>query len=303
MRRFFAVSILAGILILSGCGKKYPIPPEPGMGDLPPLGSYVLDKNWPGGDVEFNSISDIIVGKDGFIYVLDGTNLKKMLITGEVVGEFDVPLNMTAVSQDEDRNLYFAGEDSVVYRLSTRGEWSEIQLPDSLVHVAGIVVGARIFVSDTARDLVIGFLPDSAIDTIARFGNGALYVDDPLDLWLDSQNRVLTVSLNHNWVEAFPTDSLTPFLHLGGDNPAGDTLEGTFRIPVDVVSDDSGYIYVADSFRVQKFTGGGEFVTCVRFETSPVSVAITDDGKYLIVATSRRLYKFERFDGLQQGGG
>ncbi len=298
MRKF----LILLVIVLGGCGKKYPIPPEPGPGDLPPLGSYVLDKNWPGGDVEFDSVSDVIVGKDGFIYVLDRMVFRKMLITGEVVGEDTVPPGMTSVSQDDERNLYFAGEDSVIY-VFTYGEWQTIALPDSLGHIGGIAVAGKIFISDTASDIVIGFLPDSSVDTVARYGNGALYVDDPLDLWVDPRNRVLTVSLNHNWVEAFPTDSVTPFLHLGGDDPAGDTLEGTFRIPVDVVSDDSGYIYVADSFRVQKFTPDGEFVTCVRFETSPVSVAITDDGKYLIVATASRLYKFERFDGLQQGGG
>lgn len=299
MKRFLPILIL----ILAGCGRKYPIPPEPGMGDLPPIGSYVLDKNWPGGTLAFDSISDVIVGKDGFIYVLYGDRVKKMLITGEVIEEFTVPVNMAALAQDDERNLYFAGLESVIFRLSNSGSWDTIYIPDEIEHITGITLGERIFVSDTVEDVVIGFVPDSVVDTVATRGNGSLYVDNPLDLWLDPSGRVITVSLNHNWVEAFPTDTTTPFLHLGGDNPAGDTVEGTFRIPVDAVSDDSGYIYVADSFRVQKFSQNGEFVTSVRFQTSPVSLAVTSDGKYLMVATSRRLFKFERFDGLQHGGG
>ncbi len=301
MKKFLLIGI---IVLLAGCGKKYPIPPEPTTGGLPPLGSYVQDVNWPGSSINFHDIKDVIVGKDGFIYVLDGEAAYRLLITGEVVGQINIPPRMEAMAQDDQRNLYFAGMDSSVYRYSRSGVWDTIRVPDSLANITGITVGEQIIVSDTLKDLVIAFLPDSAIDTVAVFGSGALFVDNPLDLWLDPMDRVLTVSYNHNWVEAFPLDSLQPFLHLGGDNPEGDTTEGTFRMPIDVVSDDSAYIYVADSFRIQKFDFVGNFVTDVRFEDlRPVSVAVTDDGKYLIVAFRDQLYKFERFDGLQQGGG
>ena len=301
MRNILLIGI---IVLLAGCGKKYPIPPEPTTGDLPPLGSYVRDVNWPGSSISFNNVKDVIVGKDGFIYVLDGETVYRLLITGEVVGQINVPPNMEAMAQDHMRNLYFVGIDSNLYRYSRNGDRETLRVPDSLMNLTGITVGERIIVSDTLKDLVISFLPDSVIDTVAVFGSGALFVDNPLDIWLDPLNRVLTVSYNHNWVEAFPLDSLHPFLHLGGDNPQGDTVEGTFRMPVDVVSDDSGYIYIADSFRVQKFDFAGNYVTEVRFDDlSPVSVAVTDDGKYLIVGFKNLLYKFERFDGLQQGGG
>ncbi len=303
MKRVLQIFVI--LLITTGCGKKYPIPPEPTTGGLPPLGSYVKDVNWPGSDLNYQNIKDVIVGKDGFIYVLDGEIVHKLLITGEEVGTITSPQNMLAISQDEERNIYFAGIDSVIHVISREGEWRALTPPDSLHNLCGITVSNEIYISDTLSDIVLGFIPDSNIvDTIARFGNGALYVDNPLDLWVDPMGRILTVSFNHNWVEAFPTDSTIPFLHLGGDDPDGDTTEGKFYMPVDVVSDDSGYIYVADSFRIQKFDEFGNFVTDVIFEDeSPVSVAITDDGKYLIVGTRTHLYKFERFDGLQQGGG
>lgn len=302
MKRVLQVSII--LLIATACGKKYPIPPEPTTGGLPPLGSYVKDVNWPGSDLNYQNIKDVIVGKDGFIYVLDGEIVHKLLITGEEVETFAVPPNMLAMSQDEERSIYFAGIDCVIHVISRSGEWQTVTPPDSLHNLCGITVSNEIYISDTLSDVVLGFIPDSIVDTIARFGNGALYVDNPLDLWMDPMGRILTVSFNHNWVEAFPTDSTIPFLHLGGDDPDGDTTEGKFYMPVDVVSDDSGYIYIADSFRIQKFDELGNFVTDVRFmDESPISVAITDDGKYLIVGTNNHLYKFERFDGLQQGGG
>ncbi len=292
------------IFLTYGCGKKYPIPPEPSTGGLPPLGSYVKDVNWPGSDLSYQNIKDVIVGKDGFIYVLDGRIVHKLLITGEEVGTFNVPANMLAISQDDERNIYLVGLDSVIHVFSRSGVWTIISPPDSLHNLCGITISDKIYISDTLSDIVVGFIPDSTVDTVARFGNGALYVDNPLDLWMDPMDRVLTVSFNHNWVEAFPTDSTIPFLHLGGDDPDGDTTEGKFYMPVDVVSDDSGFIYVADSFRVQKFDKFGNFITDIIFENEcPTSVAITDNGKYLIVSTNNHLYKFERFDGLQQGGG
>jgi hypothetical protein len=293
----FTISILT-LIFLFGCGRKYPIPPEYDY-SLPPEESYVLVDNWPGErEYELNELSDVIVGKDGFIYALTEGDVKKLFENGQLNEVIIEGLSSpSAMHQDIMRNIYILDEN--IIRVFNRDGDSVYAFKDtSLVVMAGIATeGEKIFVSDSERDLVLSYdASGNLIDTVASHGAGILNVDEPLDLYI-WEGEIFVVSSGHNWVEAISID--TPrvnLLHLGGETHEGDTLPGYFIRPVDVVVDDSACVYVADggNQRIQKFDGYGDFVVETELSEVPVSVAVSSDGRSLYVGFTNRIEKYKR---------
>lgn len=295
MRNFIPILTL---LFLLGCGKKYPIPPEYDYG-LPPEESYVLVDEWPGDmGYELNAVADVLVGEDGFIYALTGGDVKKLFENGQlnrvVIDGLSSP---SAIHQDRKRNIYIADGETI--RIFNRDGDSIYAFRDtSLVVTSGIAAeGEKIFVSDSERDLVLSYdTLGNLIDTVASYGAGILNVDEPLDLYI-LEGKIFVVSSEQNWVEAISID--TPrvnLLHLGGETHEGDTLPGYFIDPVDVVVDDSACVYVADggNQRIQKFDSQGNFIVETELSESPVSVAVSGDGRSLYVGFADRIEKYKR---------
>lgn len=302
MRIFISILVLFS---LSGCGKKYPTPPEYDH-SLPPEESYVLVDEWPpDGEYALNNMTDIIVGEDGFIYALTEGDVKKLFENGhlnEII--IDGLSSPSAIHQDRERNIYIA--DGEIIKVFNRDGDSIFAFRDTSLSVtSGIATEAeKIFVSDSERDLVLSYsISGNPIDTVASYGAGILNVDKPLDLyaWGD---RIFIVSSGHNWVEAISID--TPrvnLLHLGGETHSGDTIPGYFITPVDVVVDDSGAVYVADggNRRIQKFDQYGNFVVETKLSEPPVSVAVSNDGRSLYVGFKDRIEKYRRPERPGQG--
>lgn len=293
----FGVIILT-LFLFFGCGKKYPIPPEYDY-SLPPEESYVLVDEWPGNrEYELTNMSDVIVGEDGFIYALTEGDIKKLFENGQLNAVIIEGLSSpSTIHQDKMRNIYIADGETI--KVFNRDGDSIYTFRDTfLVETSGIATdGEKIFVSDSERDLVLSYdISGNLIDTVASDGAGILNVDKPLDLyvWMD---RIFIVSSGHNWVEAISIN--TPrvnLLHLGGETHSGDTIPGYFINPVDVVVDDSGCVYVADggNHRIQKFDQYGNFVVETELSETPVSVAVSNDGRSLYVGFKNRIEKYKR---------
>jgi len=286
------------VILTFGCGRKYPIPPESQYG-MPPEESYVLVEEWPGDNpYELHDIMDVIVGKDGFIYVLTPNDLYKLFENGQLDKILVTGLrNATAVDQDILRHICVVDGD-IIKVFDRTGRLLYSFEDTNLVTPSGIASdGETIFISDMYRNLVLSYdSTGTLLDTVASYGAGILNVAAPHDLciWCD---RIFVVSTAHNWVEAITID--TPrvnLLHLGGTTHDGDTLPGYFINPVDVAVDDSGYVYVADAgnSRIQKFDRYGNFVIEVKLTDTPISVACSHDGKTLYVGFNNKIEKYRR---------
>lgn len=291
------VSILI-LFVLFGCGRKYPIPPEYDY-SLPPEESYVLVATWTGdGEYDLTNTVDVIVGTDGFIYVLTSNDVKKLYENGNLYEIIIEGLSSaSAIHQDRSRNIYIADEN-FVRMFSRDGDLISSFEDTTIVSLAGITSdGDLIFISDSERNLVLTYdTSGNLIDTVASSGAGILNVDRPLGLcvWRD---RIFIVSSDHNWVEALSLSKpRVNLLHLGGETHNGDTLEGYFITPVDVAIDDSGCVYVAEdgNRRIQKFDRYGDFIIETELSEAPVSVAVSRDGRSLFVGFTDRVEKYKR---------
>jgi len=297
-------------LMVLGCGKKYPLPPEPETG-MPSEESYLVVSNTSWDFTRFINLRDIIVGEDGYIYIVDSSSLLKFNVYGDLVDTFCTNLDIpVSCAQDISRNIYILEQGAKRISVYTRDKDFLYEITDTTFGVLrGISVSTdgRIFVSDSLKDLLLEVDSSGVIDTIATPGNGILQVDDPMGIFADQErNRILVASMGHNWVEGISlTEPRYSVNHLGGLTHSGGSDEGFFLRPVDVYADTSGYIYVADydNYRVQKFDRDSVFIVAVQFDEKPRSVAVSKDGKYMYVGFKEKVIKLKKPEIPEQPGG
>jgi DNA-binding beta-propeller fold protein YncE len=290
MRHLPFILVIVGLL---GCGKKWPIPPRTQEG-LPPESSYVSVEVWD----DFTEAADILLGGDGFIYLIDGSDvLKLQLNKTEIDADFGGIQDPVHLGFGMNRTVYVAeGAPGDVKVFDTDGVLLETFEDTLFASVAGIALdeAMNLYLSDSLEDVVLRY--DSSgtfVDTISKRGEGNLFVEDPLGLAISEERELIfVVSRGHNWVEGLTLESpIANAIHLGGDSHDGDTAEGYFRDPLDVAVDGDGNIFVADysNERVQKFRSSGEFATAFRSrkwsdqESRPKSVASSTDGSTIYV--------------------
>ena len=292
------------------CGKKYPLPPEPKTG-MPSEESYLVVSNTSWDFTRFTNLKDIIVGEDGYIYIVDSSSLLKFNVYGDLVDTFRTDLDIpVSCAQDISRNIYILEQGAKRISVFTRDKDFLHEIQDTTFGVLrGISVSkdGRIFVSDSLKDLLLEVDSSGVIDTIATPGSGILQVDDPTGIFADQErNRILVASMGHNWVEGISlTEPRYSVNHFGGVTHSGGSDEGFFLRPIDVYADTSGYIYVADydNYRVQKFNSDSIFIVAVQFDEKPRSVAVSKDGKYMYVGFKEKVIKLKKPEIPEQPGG
>lgn len=300
--------VLIGFLAV-GCGYKYPLPPE-NPGSLPSEEDYIPVKNTSWDFASFSGIVDLLIGKDGYIYILERGVLLRYNVNGVLVdtiyGQF---VSAKALSQDISRKIYVA-DGSKIHVFSRDREYLYCIDFSDTINISGIDVTSskEIYISDSSRSLVIKV--DSLgnyIETFAVEGSGILNVKSPMGLFVDEKyGRVLIASMGNNWVEGLSISApRISLIHLGGISHQGGDTAGVFLYPADVWADTSGYIYVLDmgNKRIQKFNSNGEFVHLESFGETPVSLATTKDGMYLYVAFSNWVIKMKKPELPQNPGG
>jgi hypothetical protein len=290
MRALISFLIVLGLV---GCGKKFPMPPQ-SEGGLPPESSYVSVEVWD----EYDGARDILRGGDGYLYLIDGTEIRKLQLNQvEVQTAFDGLVDPVRLAFGANRNVYVAeGGTGVVKVFDTEGQPISTFQDTLVTLIQGIALddSMNLYVSDTSSDLVLRYDSlDALVDTVAKRGEGNLFVEDPGGLSVSSELALLFVaSTGHNWVEGLTLETpVTNAIHLGGSSHDGDTAEGYFLEPVDVDVDAHGDIFVADrgNQRVQKFKSSGEFATAFRSrnwpdsEARPVGVTSSSDGSTVYV--------------------
>jgi DNA-binding beta-propeller fold protein YncE len=308
--------LLLCLLSLS-CGRKFDLPTRT-PGEAPTETSYLrIGDPWPGGrGYILDNPRDVILGFDGFVYILDASGVRKFNTSGYPRTEFSISAldDPRAIAQAPDRNLYVANnaDKSVRWYDNRTGEFLGAFTDTLIGSITGLAVDSipYIYLSDGERNLVTKRDSTGAvIETLATFGEGAAYVSDPRGLAIQTGGGLALASTGHNWVEILSRQvPAVNLLHLGGSTHDGGDTPGLFRRPVDVSLDDTGGIFAADSEnrRIQKFNvADGQFVTAFGVSDTasrfrPLGVAASPDGRYVFVCYQDegggqdRLEKYER---------
>jgi DNA-binding beta-propeller fold protein YncE len=255
---------LAILLAMAGCGKKMALPSESplskwGAGDT----TYVRinppwDRNHPYGH-NFQDPRDVIVGRDGHIWVADSLFIWKLDRAGQILDRYLIPgvVDIRAIDQGPDFQIYAVRGDSIVYLLN-----GDFFLTHRKARYTGVAVDDEnwIYLADSGRQMLLKFSADdpSQSDTLATYGTGGGTVDLPRGITTDISLNVYFVQEGGSFHVQKMRPSATGYLPDVYFGLQGDSLK-QFMAPQDVAVDADGYIYVADTgnHRIQKFSPYG----------------------------------------------
>lgn len=302
-------ALLSILVLVLACGNKYPLPPE-NPGSLPSEEDYIPVRNTSWDNQRFNEVQDLIVGKDGYIYVLEKGTLFRLNVNGDLVDTFFNGFKEAkAIAQDLSRNIYIADSSKILVFTRDKVLLYEIDFSDT-INPSGLDVDSykNLYISDSYRSFVVK--TDSVgnfIEFIALEGSGILNVNNPGGIFVDEKyRRIVIASTGNNWVEALTLASPRgSALHLGGFTHEGGDTAGVFTRPTDVWVDTLGFIYVLDygNKRIQKFNNDGGVVQIEDFDEFPVSLSTSRDGMYLYAAFPDKVIKMKKPDLPQNPGG
>jgi len=263
---------------------------------------------WAGGagngDGRFNYPTDIAVGPEGYIYVVDMANnrIQKFddagnFITkwggyGNGMGQFKWP---NGIAIDSDGSVYiadtwnhrvqkFTSNGDFVSQWGTKGEEDgQFFTPRGLA----IDLDGYIYVVDSNDRRIQKFdRSGNFITEWGGYGNGDGEFDDPLGITVGSDGSVYVVDTGNHRIQKFNSDG--NFIATWGSFGWGD---GQFISPQGIAATPDGFLFVTDwGNRIQKFdlnggfihkwggygTGDGEF-------WGPKGIAIEPDGPIYIV--------------------
>ncbi len=255
---------LAILLAMAGCGKKMGLPSESplskwGAGDT----TYVRinppwDRNHPYRH-NFQDPRDVIVGRDGHIWVADSLFIWKLDRAGQILNRYLVPglQDIKAIAQSPTGQIYAVRGDSIVYLLD-----GTFFLTHRKARYTGVAVDDEnwIYLADSGRQMLLKFSADdpSQSDTLATYGTGGGTVDLPRGITTDISLNVYFVQEGGSFHVQKMRPSATGYLPDVYFGLQGDSLK-QFMAPQDVAVDADGYIYVADTgnHRIQKFSPYG----------------------------------------------
>jgi sugar lactone lactonase YvrE len=265
------------------------------------------------GKGEFHKPAGIAMDSDGNVYVSDSLNhrIQKFSTDGVFIAEWgsfgaeNGQLNWPeGIAVDKSDNIYVADHDNHrIQKFDANGvflsKWGsygtgngEFNLPTGIA----VDISGNVYVSELANSRIQKFSPNGEFITqwgTPGAGNGQFGSDNFIDIAvsysgyvyvLDSgNNRVQKFDLNGAYVAQWGTPGASDgeFFFTGaftGDPPNGITVDG------------SGNIYVVDAgnYRIQKFTGSGEFIT--KFGAYGYDQGELTRPSYICAGTSGRVY-------------
>jgi DNA-binding beta-propeller fold protein YncE len=290
------------LIALACAGDKPTLPTESdgggfGAGDT----TYVVlnplwDSSYLG--VELDSPNDLVVSRDGYVYVADTGNDRVLVLSksGAVLGGcFDSLRVQTprGVDLDSKLNLFIVNETDTVYHwtpfYNVLGIFSSpveplYVDPDPHARFVGISAGrygstsgeaSLIYVTDKGADRLLELavsLDSTATEekeylvydavlsrAIARHGSGAGTVADPRGITTDSYSSVYFTQVGGNFL-AQKLDYTSASVAWSFDSDIMNLYQ--FTAPWDIALDEQGGIFVADegAGNVKKFTSDGELV-------------------------------------------
>ncbi len=311
--------IFTGILVLvTGCGKKFPLPEESNQG-MPSEKEYVEIQNTEWDNLNFESLRDIFLGEDGYVYVISSNALRDTVYTFSTTGEygniFATGNGLVSLSQDINENVYIASRSGYVVKYRWNGDvldtfdfvllCQDSTLADSFLTSVDAVGDNDIVLSFSPLNLVLRY-QNGVFDTVATYGTGIEYTRNPHGVYgRSAPGIILYASTDNNWVEGLSlTSPHYSMVHLGGDSYEGGSEDTLFLSPVDVNMDDSSYVYVLDrgNKAMKKFDYNGNLITVLHLDEEPVALSVSHDGKTLYIAFSTRVRKYKLPEIPGEGG-
>ncbi len=250
--------------------------------------------------------SDVLVSRDGRIYVLDGVNNRVVVYNpsgrflfefgrgGRDEGELYLPLGM---AMDSKGRLYIADSgNSRVQVFSAEGRYLDlIELPDDRLRPpdpTDVIVDEKrrilyIVDNDNHRVLMYSLKDRRFIKEMGEMGMGRRGFRWPFSIAMDRDGYIYIVDVINTRVR-----TVTPDWRFGLDIGGWGVEKGQFFRPKGVAVDSSGRIYVSDSYLgvIQVFDRDGNFLSVVgdregrvkRF-TTPVRLYIDGRDRLFVV--------------------
>ena len=244
--------LLAGVLLLAGCGQKFKLPPQPEASRIPTPGTYNLNKVW-----RILSPTDIVL-RGSYVYVIEehqriGVYMSRLKDPrhpdSAFVGSFQgliQPVQICMAKRDSTYLFVADAGDMQIKRFYFRGGPPLFSFSDtSWVEFSGLAADAylNVYVADAVRDTVYKY--DSSgkrARLISDYGTGQGYVIDPHGMAY-VKGALWVADTGKNWVQRLNPDSTNvaiPGKPIGRDLALGE--------PTDVATDPAGErIFVAEA--------------------------------------------------------
>lgn len=288
------------------------------------------------GPGQFNYLDDVAVDADGNVYVADTNNHRIQKLdaqsntwsewgrgggaSGDGPGEFYLP---ASVAVDSSGNVYVADAENhrIQKRDASSGEWivwgrsggGAGDGPGEFKKPGGISVDAsgNVYVADTENDRVQKLAADTKVWTEwAAYGNssGAALgqFNRPGGVATDGEGNVYVVEFTNQRVQKLTVDGMT-WSSWGKSGGGAGNGAGEFSRPTGIAADDSGNLYVADTFnnRIQMMNaadaawsqlGGGSGSGVGQFNR-PSGAAIDGNGRLYIADTNNHRIQMRDAEG------
>jgi DNA-binding beta-propeller fold protein YncE len=262
---------------------------------------------------DFNQPSEVAVGKDGTVYILDGANNQIKLFNqewefvraigraGEGNGEFRSPVGMDI----DERGLVFVADtgNQRIQVFSGTGKYlRKIDLARwkaRPVEVKSFHNGRRIYVSDAENHRILCFNSDGSFDfSWGDMGEQLGELRFPGIMALDENGDIYVVDILNGRVQIFSSLGKDPrqIGELG-------VLPGQLFRPKGIAIDDRTRIYVSDSYTgiIQVFGRSGKMLGILSGQgdallrlTTPVGMAIDAKGRlYVVQSTLNKVSVFK----------
>lgn len=265
-KRSLLISLLACLMIPSGCGQMFDLPPQPNPGRIPTPGTYNLDKVW-----RLNAPTDMVL-RGSYIYVIEENQRVNVYLSHQkeprspgFVGTFEGlirPVQICIAKRDTTYVIVADAGDMTIKRYYFLGGPPRFTFADtSWVEFSGLAADPDldVYVSDAARDRVDKYDAEGRwVRMVSSYGTGQGYVIDPQGLaYSDGALWVSAIGPGRNWVQRLRPD--TTYIAFEG-RPIGLDIE--LSTPSDVATNLSGesvFIPETGKNRVMRFQATGAF--------------------------------------------
>lgn len=317
MKRLFAISITA-LLLFSGCGEKFDLSvfeSEKTGGNVAGDTVYVkLTPEWSG----FSNPTDIIIGKDYFIYVTDTDNNRVVMLNqnGDILSTLTVP-KPVKIEQDYQLNLIVIAKfDTVVNNVS--------RSVDAVYKINMVAGGHNLGSAPVSRVLPRPGSGVSASDLRISYTGISVFYNNSFYISRTGPNNTSVVDPDNSILsyQKSPTGRDTLLGRLPAIDPNGTGILSANGISSLVGFDKRNIDFILtlkgdNSFRVQWLTyvvsslgeqyelklspqGGSDLMQINKF-TDPSDVTIDRSGNIYVADMAKdSVYRFNQFGGILQ---
>lgn len=280
-----ALAVVLGAVLCVGCGQRIEAPRKGKFElNIPPPDSYTFKFERVG----FGTASDIELARGGLVYLAstEGVTSYYQDINGGPGYPFAEVIDAAATCEAPSGNIVIADRgDMYVKVYEPDGTNMLASFTDTTWSNFGGVAAddsGNIYVADVDRSFVRAYLPDGGprfvdedgfVVDMADSGFGLGHVLSPHGLFYDGESLWIA-DTGKNWVQEVLPDSIQLGLaYLDGytyEDVDGNEIKIPFSSPVDVATDDNGFLYVVDrgNQRIFKFDENRASFATVNYDTT-----------------------------------